>query len=504
ITMGGADITADCLNGEVISIPAVTGELVITAEGDPAFLDGHLSNLPEQVCSGLNLWSVLSRDPLYYSPSQGWGRTTVPAPSVTFEIESGEKIYASSFGRIGENGSEKHDGIRVTFFDGNGVLVSLDPDQVCAEFSANGCLTAPEGAKYVNIPMWGDNDDWEIHLLNREHAYSAWTEDVAPACASEGRDVRCCAVCGNTQSRDTRITGDNGKILVSDPVPEDYYAGKKIVFLGDSVTWGAFLDDRTVNAYPFVLCRELGAVASNKAVSGSCLCTGGHVTVNETLTEANLAGADVVTIMLGVNDFNHAVKNGVWQGSLKYDENATYYDLGDRGSTDTTEFYGALRSWCERISEFKRTPEFENTEFIFLTMPISSLNRSVSKDKDWDQDKVNIFGRTLREYCTAVMEISAEYGIPVFDANTFSGIYYNGPEDSNVEICGGDGVHPSAEGHRLIAESLKEFLLDHYSCEDRAVANGGHIYAGGRCENCRLPQKETLSLRYDDRVDLSG
>ncbi|MBQ4547402.1 MAG: hypothetical protein IJA17_09650 [Oscillospiraceae bacterium] len=310
------------------------------------------------------------------------------------------------------------------------------------------------------------------------HSFGEWTEVKAPACDAEGQDKSVCGSCGNEKYRKTFISGDSGKILVSNSLPEDYFAGKKIVTLGDSVTFGAFLDSRYTEAYPFVLGELLGATISNKAISGSCFCTGGKgsATVNQSLTAENIKDADVVTIMLGINDFNHAVKDGIWQGKQKYDESVNYYGLGDINSTDTSEFYGAVRSWCEKIAEFRSMEEFKDTHFIFITMPISSYNLSVSSVKDWDQEKLNVHGHTLRQYCTAIMEVCAEYDIPVFDANMFSGIYYNSPEDNNVDVTGGDGVHINAAGHALLAESLAEFLLGGYSYEERAVANCGHSY----------------------------
>ena len=317
----------------------------------------------------------------------------------------------------------------------------------------------------------------DSYVAAKGHSFGAWTQVKAPTCGAEGQDMRTCAVCGAENYRDTRISGDANQILVSDPLPSDYFAGKKIVTLGDSVTFGSFLDNRLTEAYPYVLGELLGATISNRAVSGSSICTGGHVTVNESLTEDKIKGADVVTIMLGINDFNHAVKNGIWQGKLKYDENASYYGLGNYDSTDTSEFYGALRAWCEKIAALKQTEQFKDTQFVFITPPVSGRNRSVEQQNNWDQRKENIYGHTLRQYCTAVMEVCAEYGIPVFDANMFSGIYYNSPEDTNVYETGGDdGVHPSAAGHALIAKSLAEFLLENYAYEQRAVSDGGHSY----------------------------
>ena len=104
-----------------------------------------------------------------------------------------------------------------------------------------------------------------------------------------------------------------GAYLVPQPVAPDYYAGKKFVFLGDSITCGVgatTAEDRYVNR----LVKLLGVENfSNVAVSGTTMSKGGDPKVNDCfwkLTEADCSGADVVTIMLGTNDFSTAVKDG--------------------------------------------------------------------------------------------------------------------------------------------------------------------------------------------------
>ena len=48
--------------------------------------------------------------------------------------------------------------------------------------------------------------------------------------------------------------------------------------------------------------------------------------------------------------------------------------------------------------------------------------RKAAGARDWNQDKTNVFGYTLRQYCTAIMEVCAHYGIPVLDMNLYSGM----------------------------------------------------------------------------------
>lgn len=129
---------------------------------------GHLiSQLPENLCPALNLWTVLEHDSYYFDGSK-W---TTSFPSVTISVKPGDQISATSFGPKGENGHAKKNGIRVTFFSKYGVALSLSPDETYAEFSANGYLTVPEGAVAVCIPLWKDTDTSEVYVLSSEHCY---------------------------------------------------------------------------------------------------------------------------------------------------------------------------------------------------------------------------------------------------------------------------------------------------------------------------------------------
>jgi len=162
-------------NAVAVSIPMWTDsnewKLFITDNSaiPGSLLTEHLQKLPENVCSGVNIWNTLKPESVYYNGTK-WG-SVANVYSVTFPVSSGEKISSTSFKGIGENGSNAQDGIRVTYFDEKGVLKSLTPAQTYSEFSTNGYLTVPEGAVAVNIPMWTNSADNELYILNLDHNY---------------------------------------------------------------------------------------------------------------------------------------------------------------------------------------------------------------------------------------------------------------------------------------------------------------------------------------------
>lgn len=197
VTMGGRDITAECYSDGKIFIEEVTGDIIVTAKGTYN-CDGHLQQLPEDICCGTNLWEVLMPENIYYTVN-GWGNTAAGTTwSVTFPVEAGERIWATSFGPVSTNGSTA-DGVRVTWFDANGVLKTVSREEVYAEFSANGYLTAPEGAEALNLPMTNNKADYAVYLLNRSHRYE---NDQDPSCdiCGEKRNVAV-RLCGSVKSR---------------------------------------------------------------------------------------------------------------------------------------------------------------------------------------------------------------------------------------------------------------------------------------------------------------
>ena len=193
VTMGGRDITASVYANGKISIPAVTGDVFITAEGK-FDADGHLQKLPEKLCPGINLWTALNPENIYYTAT-GWGNTAVGTTwSITFPVQPGDRIWATSLGKTPENGSSAN-GVRVTWFDENGVLATLDRNTVYSEFAKHGYITAPAGAVALNLPMTDNQDHYAVYLLAAEHSYESVV--TVPTCTEQGYTTYTCA-CGES------------------------------------------------------------------------------------------------------------------------------------------------------------------------------------------------------------------------------------------------------------------------------------------------------------------
>ena len=201
-------------------------------------LSEHMAPMPENYCSGTNLWAMMAHDKYYFANGINWGiYSSGQVYSVTIPVNSGDQIFASSFGAAGSNGHASTSGIRTTFFDAEGVLISMKPAEVYAEFRQNGYLTAPEGAVAINIAMWTNDDSWEIYILNRDHCYENGT----------------CAGCGATQP---------GPVITQQPESAQQENGKKFAITvkaeGEGLKYQWYVKEAGAKAFK---------VSSNKTAS---------------------------------------------------------------------------------------------------------------------------------------------------------------------------------------------------------------------------------------------
>ena len=336
--------------------------------------------------------------------------------------------------------------------------------------------------KLSYLKVWEDDP-------SHTHTYESVV--TAPICTKKGYTVYTCT-CGDSYRTPW--------------LDEGAYEGKTIACVGDSITAGVGVT-KDENDYVKLLADQLGMEYIRLGASGTTLCTDGSRTCCiGNLTESKLKGADVVTIALGINDFCAA--------------GTGYYELGDIHSTDSSTIYGAARMWCERIEELRKTDSLSDTQFYFLTPVIASWNNSVTSVRDWDQSKTNIHGYTLRDLCNAIIEVAAMYDVAVIDLNLLSGMYYVDAQDNNTAVFGGDGVHPGANGHAMMASAIADVLLQNNLRDDHthtygswitttwpSCANGeqqrvcticsatesretepdaDHIYVNGTCSRCGL------------------
>lgn len=136
--------------------------------------------------------------------------------------------------------------------------------------------------------------------------------------------------------------------------------------------------------------------------------------------------ADLICVMGGVNDrwFN--------------------CQMGSFGDTDPITFYGAMETLCNGLMT-----KYPGKTIIFIT-PTEQNNNSCNS--------ANTTGYTPTDFANAMKRVCAKYSIPVFDANTCSGIYPL--NEANASLYTTDKLHLNNKGHEVLGNKLSKFILN--------------------------------------------
>lgn len=211
--------------------------------------------------------------------------------------------------------------------------------------------------------------------------------------------------------------------------------GKKLAFLGDSITEGVG-PSSLENVYWKILERNTGAKCFGYGISGSRIAKQripGPYPESErhfsTRVAEMIPDADIVVVFGGVNDFGHG--------------DAPFGTHADR--TEDT-FCGAVHLLMEKLVD--RYPE---AAIVFMT-PMHCA--------DEDDITYTCYGArrcgNLRMYADAIIEAAAYYAIPVLDLYRTSGIQPR--VDALRQRYMPDGIHPNDAGNARIAARLQGFL----------------------------------------------
>ena len=202
--------------------------------------------------------------------------------------------------------------------------------------------------------------------------------------------------------------------------------GKEVNFLGDSITWGLYLEEpREKNRYTTLVANKLEVnIINNYGLSSSYITKSSGSTSSFVERSVSIsAKANLNVIFGGVNDF---------RGSIP---------LGLISSTNQFEFYGALKALISTVLTANPT-----TRLCFLT-PILNC------EPGYDADKTNALGLKLVDYVTAIINVCQNYSIPVYDMYRRSGF-----NPFTQSIYTSDGLHPNSVGSVLIASQISKFL----------------------------------------------
>ena len=253
-------------------------------------------------------------------------------------------------------------------------------------------------------------------------------------------------------------------------------AGKKIVFLGDSIPHGQTTSGSIEIPYPQVVAKNLGMTLKNYGIGGSTVAQqanyGGAFKTKAELDAATKDTTKYYQVINGQSYTTYAYKNGSWQtdsATLRTPVTARYnfmdddaeiicvhcttndwnYDwtpLGDFSSTSVNTYYGALKQLIENL-----IAKYPPKTIIFLT----PLKRG--QDPYNQPDSKNANGKTLKEYRDIIIEVCEYYGIPVIDLFAISGL--NPHLASQANLFDKVKTHPLTVGHKKMGDIVASQIL---------------------------------------------
>ena len=209
----------------------------------------------------------------------------------------------------------------------------------------------------------------------------------------------------------------------------------KIAFLGDSITYGYALDDKSFK-YSTLVAAQLGMEEENYGITGTLVAKAGLNNENDNafVDRAHLIdSADVAVIFGGTNDY-------FWS------------DKPIEGPDDSY-FAHALGTIIDRVKD-KRAGKIT----LFVTpYPHNGIGNFLGGEK-WntssrhDTDAQNYCGHTLPEYSATIVKLCEKHGVDYLD------LHENFPFDWRAHTV--DGCHPNPVGHKLLADAIAKKLRE--------------------------------------------
>ena len=207
----------------------------------------------------------------------------------------------------------------------------------------------------------------------------------------------------------------------------------KIAFLGDSITLGYDLADKS-KRYSTLLCKSLGAEEENYGITGTLIAKAG----------LNLQdGKDFVSRISLIKDAPVAI---IFGGTNDY----FWSNAPIQGDSDKY-FSHALQSLCSYISLQRK----DKITLFVTPYPHNGIGNYLGA-KVWnesnrhDTSAINYNGHTLLHYVTEIENACKKYSLPYL--NLHDSFYF----DHKIHTT--DGCHPNELGHSLIAKAIENKL----------------------------------------------
>jgi lysophospholipase L1-like esterase len=202
--------------------------------------------------------------------------------------------------------------------------------------------------------------------------------------------------------------------------------GKKINFLGDSITEGVGASEYA-HCYVEQFAAATGAVCRNYGISGTRIAKRRVPYENPEFDRYYASrvpemdpDADVVVVFGGTNDYGHGDA-----------------PLGEMSDRTVWTYYGALHVLFTALIE-----KYPAAQIVIIT--------ALHREDEEAQTPI------LKSFVDATRQVAEYYSLPVLDLWANYGIQPRIPVMKNMYVP--DGLHPNDAGHAILANKLRAFL----------------------------------------------
>lgn len=210
--------------------------------------------------------------------------------------------------------------------------------------------------------------------------------------------------------------------------------GKKINFLGDSITFGHGTSEES-KCFVSLIAERDGAICRNYGISGTRIAR--QITPYDPSFDQDFClrysemddDADIIVVFGGTNDFGHG------DAPLGRFEDRTPYT-----------FYGALHTLYQGLMT-----KYPASQIVILT----PLHRTNEFNPHGDGNMITK-SVVLKEYVDIIREMAEYYSLPVLDLYAASGM--QPVVAKHLELYMPDGLHPNDAGHEILYHKISTYL----------------------------------------------
>ncbi len=237
------------------------------------------------------------------------------------------------------------------------------------------------------------------------------------------------------------------------PAPHPWN-GKKVVYLGDSITDPAQVERNGHKVYWNYLQEMYGIEPHVYAISGY---QWKHIyPMAQKMRNEMGDSPDAILILLGTNDFNSGVPLGEWFSVAEE-------DVDRRGVTirqprrSFVKNMGTFRGRINTVMEYLKQ-NFPDQQIVIMTPLHRGYANFGGSNVQPSECFPNVLGLYLEDYVKVLREAADIWGVPVIDLYRDSGLHPADPAYAKYFRDGGengkDNLHPNGLGHLRMARTI--------------------------------------------------